>query len=80
MKEMTDEELLVFLRCQVENGKSLEEGLETARLVDDLLTLKKMHVLGSTMKQGRYKNGRLVKDHRLSDLLIERLDLYLSKE
>ena len=82
MKEMTGEELLVFMRTIVENGESLESALEKARLVDDLLTLKKAHILGSKLKKGTHRgSGRPNKEMlRLSSLLDARIEYYIDQQ
>ena len=82
MKEMSDEELLIFMKTQLENGVSMEDALKEAKLVDDLLTLKKAHVLGSNLKRARYNGGRRPNKEmqRLSNLLEARIDSFIKNE
>lgn len=81
MKEMSDEELLVFMRTQLELGAGMESALKTARLVDDLLTLKKAHILGSKLKQGMQKGSHRPNKEmlRLSSLLEARIAVFIAE-
>lgn len=82
MKEMSDEELLIFMKTQVESGVSMEDALKEAKLVDDLLTLKKAHILGSKLKRGTHKGSRRPNKEmlRLSNLLEARIDSFIENE
>jgi hypothetical protein len=71
MKVMTEEELLLFLQTRIEAGDSLEQALKDARLLDDLLEIKRLSSL--IVSQKRKFRGR----HRqptLSALLETRLE------
>jgi hypothetical protein len=63
---MKTEEVLLFVKAAVENGSSIEEANEDMRMVDDILNIKRIHmVVHGEIK--RTRSGHLRKGTSLYD-------------
>lgn len=78
MKNMTDEELLIWVEMGVEKGQEVADILDTARLIDDLLEIRKVVSLTTGLKRKRYRKGQL-QENSLSKMIENRLEVFLKQ-
>ncbi len=75
---MTDEQLLIWVEAGLERGQKVPEILDTARLIDDLLEMRKIMSLTTGLQRKRYRKGQL-QENRLSTLIEGRLEVFLKQ-
>jgi hypothetical protein len=61
---MKDEECLLFAETAIENGSDVNEAIQDMRMIDNLLTAERNHLLVfgtiSKTKTGNYRKGSLL--------------------